>query len=42
MPVVDFLNAASPDRFVHVVRAFRFGLNATGYDEDSNVATEYR
>jgi putative ABC transport system substrate-binding protein len=42
MPVVGFLNAASPNLFAHVVRAFRLGLNETGYVEDRNVAVEYR
>src|SRR5215470_16934002 len=41
MPVVGFLNAASPDPFGDAVRAFRLGLNETGYFEDSNVAIEY-
>jgi putative ABC transport system substrate-binding protein len=42
IPVVGFLNAASPNLFAHVVRAFRLGLNETGYVEDRNVAIEYR
>ncbi len=41
-PVIGFLNAASANEFVHVVDAFRLGLNETGYVEDRNVAVEYR
>ena len=42
LPVVGFLNAASPALFAHIVRAFRVGLNETGYVEGRNVALEYR
>jgi putative ABC transport system substrate-binding protein len=40
MLVVGFLNVASPDLFGQVVRAFRVGLNETGYVEGENVAIE--
>jgi putative tryptophan/tyrosine transport system substrate-binding protein len=42
VPVVGFLNSASPGPFAHLVAAFRGGLNEAGYVEGRNVAIEYR
>jgi len=42
MPVVGFLNGASPDGYRPMVAAFRQGLQQSGYVEGQNVAVEYR
>jgi putative ABC transport system substrate-binding protein len=42
MPVIAFLNHASPGPFAHLVAAFHKGLNETGYIEGRNLAIEYR
>jgi ABC-type uncharacterized transport system substrate-binding protein len=42
LPVVGFLNPASPDAFADRLRAFRQGLKDTGYVEGENVAIAYR
>jgi putative ABC transport system substrate-binding protein len=42
MPVIGFLNSASPDAYPHRVRAFHQGLRETGYVDGQNVAIEYR
>jgi putative ABC transport system substrate-binding protein len=42
MPVVGFLNGASPDKYVPMVAAFRQGLREAGYIETQNVAIEFR
>jgi putative ABC transport system substrate-binding protein len=42
MPVIGFLNSASPDSYVSQVKAFLQALKETGYVEGQNVAIEYR
>jgi putative ABC transport system substrate-binding protein len=41
MPVVGFLDGRSADNSMHLMVAFRRGLNETGYVEGRNVAIEY-
>ena len=42
MPVIGFLNSASPETNAYNVAAFQKGLGETGYVEGRNVAVEYR
>ena len=42
MPVVGFLNSASPEPFAKFVAAFHDGLKDAGYVEGRNVTIEYR
>src|SRR6266853_6316472 len=42
VPVIGFLNPASPGPFAPLVAAFREGLKDGGYIEGQNVAMEYR
>src|SRR5262245_2638331 len=42
LPVIGFLNIASPRAFEKFVAAFHRGLNAGGYVEGRNVTIEYR
>jgi putative tryptophan/tyrosine transport system substrate-binding protein len=42
MPVIGFLNTASPDGYADRLRGFRQGLEESGYVEGENVAIDYR
>ena len=42
MPVIGFLNVASPGALRQQIAAFREGLKESGYVEGKNVAVEYR
>ena len=42
MPVIGFLNVASPGALRQQIAAFREGLKESGYVEGQNVAVEYR
>ena len=42
MPVIGFLNGASPEGYQHYLTAFRDGLKEIGYVEGQNLAIEFR
>jgi putative tryptophan/tyrosine transport system substrate-binding protein len=42
VPVIGFLNGASPDGYAPIVAAFHKGLSETGYAEGRNLLVEYR
>ena len=42
VPVVGFLNSASPATYSHLLGAFRLGLKESGFIEGENVTIEYR
>jgi putative tryptophan/tyrosine transport system substrate-binding protein len=42
MPVIGFLNIASPEAWTDYISAFKHGLGQTGFIEGQNVTIEYR
>ena len=42
MPVIGFLNVASPEAWRHVVAAFKNGLSQAGFVDAQSVTIEYR
>ncbi len=42
MPVIGFLNSASPATYSHLLGVFCQGLKDSGFSEGENVAIEYR
>jgi len=42
IPLVGFLNGASPDNYARFAKEFRRGLNSMGFIEGQNVKIEYR
>ena len=42
MPVIGFLNGASPEKYEPFVNAFLQGLKETGYTDSQNLIIEYR
>jgi putative ABC transport system substrate-binding protein len=41
VPLIGFLNAASPGPYAHLVRAFRQGLSENGYDDGRNAVIKF-
>ena len=42
LPVIGFLDTASPGPLAHFLTAFRQGLREAGFVEDRDIAIEYR